>query len=89
MPQKFRQNPRTAGRVIDGLASVVTPDDNKLHTLNKTGSRIWVLAENGCTLEEVAADLTRAYDVDDARARDDARQFCEDLVARGILERIE
>ena len=83
----YRQNPRTAGRIIDGQAFVVTPDDNKLHTLNKTGSRIWALAEHGCTVDDVAAALAREFDVDAARARADAETFCADLVARQILER--
>ena len=31
---RYRRNPQTAGRIIDGQAFVVTPADNKLHTLN-------------------------------------------------------
>jgi hypothetical protein len=86
--ERFRQNPRTAGRVVDGLAFVVTPDDNKLHTLNKTGTHIWTLAEHGCTLDEVAASLAARWQgkVDPERARADAAVFVTDLVARGILE---
>jgi hypothetical protein len=82
----YRQNPRTAGRVIDGLAFVVTPDDNKLHSLNPTGTYIWLLAENGRTIAEVAASLAQRFDVDPDRARGDAARFCEDLRSRGILE---
>ena len=82
----YRQNPRTAGRVIDGLAFVVTPDDNKLHSLNVTGTYIWVLAETGRTVDEVAASLAKRFDVDPDRARGDAARFCEDLRERGIFE---
>ena len=83
----FRQNPRTAGRVIDGLAFVITPDDSKLHALNRTGTRIWELAGDGCTLEQVAEMLARQFAVEAPRARADAEQFCMDLVQRGILVR--
>jgi hypothetical protein len=86
MPAKFRQNPRTAGRVIDGLAFVVTPDDNKLHTLNATGTEIWRLAETGCTLDEMAAALAHRFAVEPTVARGDAGRFTDDLVSRGILE---
>jgi hypothetical protein len=85
MTARYRQNPRTAGRVIDGQAFVVTPDDNKLHTLNGTGSHIWELAEKALTVEEIAQALARRYAVPDDRARTDAERFCDDLVARGIL----
>jgi hypothetical protein len=83
----FRQNPRTAGRVVDGHAFVVTPDDNKLHTLNGTGSCIWEAAEGGRTIDELAAALARRFAVDEVRARADAERFCADLVSRGILQR--
>jgi len=82
----YRQNPRTAGRVIGGLAFVVTPDDNKLHTLNAAAAHIWKLAESECTLAEVAASLHDTFDVGADVARADAAKCCADLVARGILE---
>ena len=81
----YQQNPRTAGRVIDGLAFIVTPDDHKLHTLNATGTHIWELAAKGCTLPEVADSLSKRFQVDEASARSDAERFLDDLVGRGIL----
>jgi len=88
MSVQVRQNPRTAGRVIDGQAFVVTPHDNKLHTLNGTGTWIWERAESGCTLEDIAAGLSARFEVDGGRARADAETFIDDLVARGILVKV-
>jgi PqqD family protein of HPr-rel-A system len=82
---RYRQNPRTAGRTIDGLAFVVTPDDNKLHTLNATGTLIWELAEKPASLDEIAAALAARFDVDADRARADASAFLADLLARQII----
>lgn len=81
----YRKNPLTAGRVVDGLAFVVTPDDNKLHTLNATATRLWQLAGEGVTAEEAAAALAREFEVDEAVALADARGCLEDLVRRAIL----
>jgi hypothetical protein len=81
----YQQNPRTAGRIIDGTAFVVTPDDNRLHTLNGTGTFVWSLAEGPVTLDQVAGALAARYEVDGARARVDAEQFLGDLTSRGIL----
>ncbi len=85
-PVSYRQNPRTAGRIIDGLAFIVTPDDNKLHTLNATGTAIWELTESPRSLDEIVAALAARFDVDGERARADAIGFCADLCARRILE---
>lgn len=84
-PRRYRKNPLTAGRVIDGLAFVVTPDDNKLHTLNATATELWSLAGQGVTAEDAAAALSRDYEVDAATALADARACLDDLVKRQIL----
>lgn len=83
--RRFRRNPHAAGRIIDGLAFVVTPDDNKLHTLNGSATRLWNLAVRPVTVAEAAHSLTEVYDVDAASAERDATECLDDLVARNIL----
>jgi len=82
---RYRRNPQTAGRIIDGQAFVVTPDDNKLHTLNGAATILWTAAAQGTSVEDAAALLVREYEVDDATAREDAAACLGDLVARRIL----
>ena len=83
---RYRRNPLTAGRVIDGLAFVVTPDDNRLHTLNGAATHLWTIAKSG-PLDAVAAAkaLCERYDVDEQTAIEDARACLDDLVTRQIL----
>ncbi len=82
---RYRRNPNTAGRIIDGLAFVVTPDDNKLHTLNGSATRLWTLALRGLDVDDAVKALIDAYEIDDATARADAQECLDDLVARTIL----
>jgi hypothetical protein len=89
MPSTFQQNPRTAGRVIDGQAFVVTPNDNTLHSLNATGTLVWELASRPVTCDEVAGAIARRFAVEAAVAARDVAAFLDDLVARGILTRAE
>ena len=86
-PSSFKQNPRSAGRMIDGQAFVMTPEDNKLHSLNGCGSWIWALAEQGITLAQIATEVAARYDVPPLQAADDAQVFLEELLRRGILIR--
>lgn len=81
----YKRNPQTAGRIIDGLAFVVTPDNNKLHTLNTTATRLWELAASGCTPQAAADELSTHYEVDRDTALRDAEACFRDLVARHIL----
>lgn len=83
--RRYRRNPQTAGREIDGQAFVVTPDDNKLHTLNEAATCLWRLAASGLSADDAAAALCAEYEIDSATARRDAEACLDDLVARQIL----
>jgi hypothetical protein len=84
--RRYRRNPQTAGRVIDGQAFIVTPDDNKLHTLNGTATQLWVLAgANAITAEDAASALCDEYEIDRETAETDAAACLDDMVARQIL----
>jgi hypothetical protein len=83
--RRYRRNPQTAGRVIDGQAFVVTPDDNKLHTLNGAATTLWTLAGTGISVDDAAEALCSEYEIDRETAGKDAAEFLEDLRGRQIL----
>ncbi len=83
--RRYRRNPQTAGRVVDGLAFVVTPDDNKLHTLNVAATRLWQAAQLGISADEAARLLVDAFEVETEVAAADATACLDDLVSRAIL----
>lgn len=88
MATRYRKNPQTAGRIVDGLAFVVTPGQNKLHTLNASGTLLWRLArdaDEGVSLDEAVSALVEAFEVDEETARRDAEHCFRDLVEREIL----
>ncbi len=86
MSQRYLKNPQTAGRVLGGQAFVITPEDNRLHTLNETATYVWELAEaGGITLGEAAAALTKTFRVTEEQARADIGGCFADLVERQIL----
>lgn len=78
-------HPRTAARIFSGEAVVITPAENTVRMLNPVGSRIWELADGTRTQEEIAAALTREYDVALPDARRSVAEFVEQLVARELL----
>lgn len=83
--RRYRRNPQTAGRVIDGQAFIVTPDDNKLHTLNGAATQLWVLAVKEITTDDAATALCEEYEIDRETATRDAEACLDDMVARQIL----
>jgi hypothetical protein len=83
--RRYRRNPQTAGRVIDGQAFIVTPDDNKLHTLNGAATTLWTLAARDISADDAAAALCEEYDIDRETAVRDAAACLDDMVQRQIL----
>ncbi|MEY2935669.1 MAG: hypothetical protein RL033_6418 [Pseudomonadota bacterium] len=81
----LRQSDRTACRVIDGKAVVITIDQNQLHVLNAVGTRVWELAD-GRSFEQLVAGIVREFEVTPERARPDVRGFVEQLLAMGALQ---
>lgn len=83
----FRRNPLSAGRVVDGLAFVVTADDNKLHTLNSTGTELWRLAQlpEGVTIDSGASKLVELFEVEISLAKQDVTECLKAYAESGIL----
>ena len=78
-------HPRTASRVFNGEAVIISPADNVVRMLNPVGSRIWELCDGSHTLDQIAAALTEEFDVDVVHARQSVAAFVADLLAKDLL----
>jgi hypothetical protein len=73
-----------AWQMIDGEGVVVDLKGRRVLGLNPAGSLILGLI-GAKTEEEIAAEVARRFDVDEAAARADVREFLGGLEARGFL----
>ena len=79
------QNVRTAWRVYDGQAVILSPDDSMLNTLNPVGTLIWEAADGRTPVSAIVARICAAFEVEPARAERDATAFIAKLSQRGLL----
>ena len=79
------RNDKTAFRVIDGEAIIMTLENNTLHTLNNVGSRIWELSDGSMTLREIIDAIQSEYDVDYNEGKADCISFIEELQNKHML----
>ena len=79
------QNERTASRVIDGKAVVITIDQNELHVLNTVGTRVWELVD-GRPLHSIIDQIVLEFDVERDRATHDVCAFAERLLSVGAAQ---
>ena len=82
---RLQQCERTASRVIDGKAIVITIDRNELHVLNGVASRVWELAD-GRPLTAIIEEIVREFEVDREQATLDVCAFAEQLLAVGAAQ---
>lgn len=80
--EHLSQNERTASRIIDGKAVVITIDENQVHVLNDVGTRVWQLAD-GRSLDSIIDHVVSEFDVERERAALDVCRFAAELVAVG------
>jgi hypothetical protein len=65
---------------------VLNLQTGKYHGLNTMAGRMLEVLEDGPTVREAAARIAAEYDVDAARVESDLIAFCEDLLARELIE---
>jgi hypothetical protein len=81
-----RRNPEDAFREIgDEGGLVVIPSESTVQVLNPVGSKIYSMLDGRHTREEIVRAVMEAFEVPEARAREDLAHFLSDLAARGML----
>lgn len=87
LTNKIRRDPRTASRIIDGEAIILTPVDSQIHSLNEVGSKIWESLSKETTVEEIINRITEEFDIDREQARRDVILFLKDMINKGMAEK--
>jgi len=90
-PETFVRSPSVVARVVAGETFIVpvrarVGDLASIYGFNGTGTLIWTMLETPRTLEQIAAALVRAYEVEAERAARDAAEFVEEMKAVGLVE---
>lgn len=80
--ERIAQNERTASRILDGKAVVITIDRNQLHVLNAVGTRVWQLAD-GRSIDAITEQIVQEFEVERERARADVLAFAEQILSVG------
>lgn len=59
---------------------------NGMITVNEVGASLWKMLQEEVTLDELVQGVLTEYDVEEAVARKDIREFLGELVKGGILD---
>ncbi len=73
------------GRKVSEEAVIVLADRGEVKVLNEVGGRIWALADGSRTIGEIAAIISKEYNVTDSIAQADTIEFIHLLVDKDVL----
>lgn len=77
---------RLSWRVLDGDALILHPAAGTLHRLNETGTRMWELLDGSRSVDAIAVELIREYEITFDDALDQLLELGAALVAGDLVE---
>jgi Coenzyme PQQ synthesis protein D (PqqD) len=81
------RSPKTAWRVIEGEAVILSLDTKAFRGLNPVGSRVWELIDGQRSVEDIVDVTFREFDVAPERAAEDVHTFVRELLDKELLIR--
>jgi Coenzyme PQQ synthesis protein D (PqqD) len=84
--QTVRLPPHVVYRAFAKETVILNLQTGKYHGVNPTGGRMLELLTRTATVGEVADKLAAEYGVSREQIDVDLREFCRDLVERGLIE---
>lgn len=82
---RFRVNPETTGKVIDGEAVIIHLGTGVYYSLNPSGSYLWELISQGWDHAAVVRALAARYGIAGDQARRDVEALAARLLEEGLI----
>ena len=79
------RSPKTAWRVIEGEAVILSLDTKAFRGLNPVGSRVWELIDGRRSVDEIVEVVVREFDVTHEQAARDVQAFVRELLDKGLV----
>ena len=83
---RIRQSTQVVSSRLGDAGVLVHLQTNRIFEVNATGLRIWELAGEGRTLEEIEETLRGEFDVEPARLRTELLELVAELSREGLIE---
>ena len=84
--RRIRQSAQVVSSQLGDAGVLVHLRTNRIFEVNATGLRIWELAREGRTIEEIEAKLRGEFDVEPARLRAELLDLVTEFTREGLIE---
>ena len=79
------RNSNTIWRDVAGEVVIAEKDGGIVHSLNKTASIIWLLADGTRKTDDIITELCNRFEVTIEQARADVEEFCNQLLDAKLI----
>ena len=83
---KLKKNPKCIYKKIDNIGVILEPENGKFIELNSTAIEIWNYLENANEIDDLKAELSKHYSVDED-FNSDIDIFIENALKANILQK--
>jgi hypothetical protein len=84
---KYKIKPDIAYRKINDEIFIVDSKNSYLHKIDSVGSFIFEKIKDGLDEKKIVKELVESYDVGFEVAFSDVKEFIEELIKKGIIEK--
>ncbi len=85
---RYRPSPRVLSQAVHDELVLLDLDAGTYFGLNAIGARVWEGLARERSLTEVLGELLNVYEVSAARLETDVAALIDDLLERGLLQRL-
>jgi len=86
LTRRYSVHEAIAVREIEGQILLLTPNDDVLYTLNKTGHFIWELLVKGMVVAQMVETLVSEYHISREKATNDLLNLLQQLEEKAIIQ---
>jgi len=84
---RYRRDARLPSQEIQGQAVVVVPARRELHEFDETATFLWSALSKDRSVADLVQALCDEFEVDQATAEQDVREFLASLEKKGLVVR--
>ena len=81
----LRLAPQTVSHTLEDTVALLNVNSGLYYTLDGAGIALIEASGNGATLQQVAQQICREYEVDEAEALADMIELADELLAEGLV----
>ena len=82
----FTKSPDLVEQVVDGESVVLDKAEGLIHQLNTTAAAIWQACDGKATVDDIAAQISEQYEIDNELARADVEKTLHQLEQQKLVQ---